>query len=766
MTTISFNCGSITLSDDLPYQDFDHPSHLFINKTTVGMGLHFTPLAAASDQTADTLNTLFCTLPEGEDWHYQINLTTDHCVEDAIDANERAYLQGSTIDTAFAQHEANIARASTRHTFKSRLGKPCQCDLRRHRGTIWVSTTKPQRTHLPNVMQRIRSTLDDMGLNTRFCDAKSLIEHVHLRLNGDDTLDPDRHTSNDRRDHNHGVTRHFNHPQGQSHNTTLVTLGLHRLPTLFSLLTPQHDLADPLRTIPCPLNVHLAFTLQKSEHARQDNERQRRFLNQWATSPLARFTPALVDKHRARQTLQQHLDENTGKLANGTFTVVFQTTESRRQHDTLAAKYPYHQGGLQLNVVHHRHHKRALFHTLPFMPLAGRTNKKAKRHTDHLFTTQDLAKIAPIIGDRQRSEPGLLLPTFRRSLYHFDLFQCGDDQNVAISGAAGSGKSLLCQRLIRHHLARGGRAWIIDPSDSYYGLTQDLHGSVLSTTSLGLNPFTLLPKRTQDRDGEMPPDIKQSLNEITAWFALLCAPTRTLNTSERATLFMAVSQAWDTHQEHTLVDHVQAQLVDLDLELGTKSGTTLAEALFPYCQHQPLGHEINQPSQLNVTAPLTTLALDNRCDEERTRVLFAVLVNVQLIKRHAQIGQQQSLCLLDDAHDLLKGQYPELARFMTQSYCDAKHDHSAFITVTQGVERFLTSDALKAAYDASDIRLYLRHGRTVSAESASRHHDLTPDNLRQIQDFEPPSQTGFVSLMLRTQGIQSFHRLFCLPSQP
>ncbi|NOI26893.1 TraC family protein, partial [Vibrio mediterranei] len=67
-----------SLSDELPYHLFDDASHLFINTTSIGMGLRFAPLAGVGDSEVESLNKIFCALPEGKKWRYQIELSMDH----------------------------------------------------------------------------------------------------------------------------------------------------------------------------------------------------------------------------------------------------------------------------------------------------------------------------------------------------------------------------------------------------------------------------------------------------------------------------------------------------------------------------------------------------------------------------------------------------------------------------------------------------------------------------------------------------------------
>lgn len=776
--------GVPCVSDELPYHLFDEATHLFINTTSLGMGLRFLPLAGAGDSEVSALNTLFCSLPEGNKWCYQIELAMDHRVGEAIDVNERACQQGHS---PFAGNGSTYARYGARHSFDSRYGEQCKFDLRRHTGRVWVSTTTGDKDKLLDVMEGLTLSLNQMGMRTAPCDEQGLIQSVRDAVHFDrETLtDPEIDllefeplasqatlAGSEVLIRDNSLACRFTDAQGKEQDTTVVTLGLQRLPEQFHLFTLPNCLADLSRAskaVTCPVSIHLAFILQDSGIVSMKNERKINSLEKWATSPMAKLIPGLVEEFNDRKLLQSGLRAEECKLARCTFTVVLKTTDERRKRDTLAAESAFSNSALRL-LPNHRIHAASLLNTLPFMPADGFFDDMARLKLVRTLKTSNLVNFTPVVADPQRVQPGLLLPTFRRSIYYFDPFEAGGDNfNIAIAAASGSGKSFLTQALAKNQIDRGGLAWILDNGNSYWKFTLQEGGTYLSHEDIALNPFTHLSRMAKgedfiDDDGETVNPLKQTIGDIVSLFAILCSPNQGVSDHQRTALLVAISRAWETHGDHTLVDHVQAEIERLASEQDDdRRMLDLAFALTPYRRDGIFGEIFNHPSQLDPNNPLTTLELSGFKGDVLRPVVFALMVNINQAMYLSGDRTKPKMCIIEEAWKLMSGSDPAASEFIEEGYRTARKFRGSFVTVTQGVPDFFKSSASEAAYNNSDVHIYLRQGPAFTTYTKDNPNAFTPHEISQIKAFPEAKKAGFSSLMLRVGGRTSFHRFFCDP---
>ena len=76
--------------------------------------------------------------------------------------------------------------------------------------------------------------------------------------------------------------------------------------------------------------------------------------------------------------------------------------------------------------------------------------------------------LMPVVAERQLSNVGMPLPTYRNQVAFFDMF--GEENgstnfNIAVTGTSGAGKSFLTQGILRDVLNAGGYAWVPRKSD-------------------------------------------------------------------------------------------------------------------------------------------------------------------------------------------------------------------------------------------------------------------------------------------------------------
>ncbi|MFA0057707.1 type IV secretion system protein TraC [Vibrio echinoideorum] len=772
------------ISDELPYHLFDGENNVFINTSSVGMGLNFIPLSGVSDVEVETLNRLICDLPEGDAWHYQIDLSVDNRVGVAIEQNAQAVSNMGGVHALFAGNEATYARYGARHTFDSNYDD--QFNLRRYLGRIWVSNTKGDIEKLIDVMETFTLRLQQLGLQPTPCTDKSLIRAVR------DTLYFDRDTLHDVdvellpfeslstqavkpksellvRDKS--VTCRFEGEQKRQ-DRVLVTLGMQKLPRklcLFALPNCFADVAASSKATTCPFTLSVGFTLQETGKTKIKNGQKIHSLEKWATSPMAKFLPHVVTELKDRELLQEGLLSDTCKLSQCTLTLTLQTTEKDRKKDTANAQDAFTYAGINLQPNDQLHFA-ALLNTLPFLPADGFFKDMEKLKLTRTLKTSNLVNFLPVVADKQRMSTGLLLPTFRRSLYYFDPFEAGGDNfNVAVAATSGSGKSFFTQALAKNQIERGGHVWILDNGDSYKKFTLLENGVYMNQKDIRLNPFTHLSSIAQGEDfqddsGEVVNPLKQTIGDIVSLFAILCSPNQGVSDHQRTALLIAITNAWETHGGEAKVDHVREALIHLaEQEGGDRRIFDLSFALTPYCEGNIYGEMFNEPSMLDPNAHLTTLELSGFKGDVLRPVVFALMVNINQAMYLSGDRTAPKMCIIEEAWKLMSGTDKAAAEFIEEGYRTARKFRGSFVTVTQGIEDFFRSSASEAAYNNSDVHIYLKQGDGFGKYVKENPTAFAPFEIDQINKFPTAREAGYSSVMLRVSGKSSFHRFFCDP---
>ncbi|MEZ9698834.1 type IV secretion system protein TraC [Vibrio sp. 10N.261.46.E12] len=772
------------ISDELPYHLFDEDKNVFINTSSVGMGLNFIPLSGVTDTEVETLNKLLCDLPEGDAWFYQVDLSVDNRVGVAIEQNAQAIQHQDGVHALFAGNEATYARYGARHSFDAKSSD--QFNLRRYLGRIWVSNTKGDISQLMDVMETLTLGLQQLGLQPMPCTDESLLQAVRDSLYFDrDTLH-DLHVDvlpfeplasqvvkagSELLVRDKSIACRFDGEQGQQ-DTVLVTLGLHKLPRqhhLFALPNCFAHIIESSKATTCPFTLSVAFTLQETGKTKIKNGQKIHSLTKWANSPMAKFLPHIVTELKDRELLQEGLTSDACKLSRCTFTVTLKTTEQDRKIDMMNAQNAFTFGGINL-IPNHRVHFASLLNTLPFLPADGFFKDMEKLKLTRTVKTSNLVNFLPVVADKQRMSTGLLLPTFRRSLYYFDPFEAGGDNfNVAVAAASGSGKSFFTQALAKNQIERGGHVWILDNGDSYKKFTLLENGVYMSHKDIRLNPFTHLSTIAKDGDfvddsGEMVNPLKQTIGDIVSLFAILCSPNQGVTDHQRTALLVAISLAWEHHGDKTIVDDVRDSLIALAKQEGDdRRILDLAFALKPYCQGEIYGEMFNEPSMLDPNAHLTTLELSGFKGDVLRPVVFALMVNINQAMYLSGDRTKPKMCIIEEAWKLMSGSDKAASEFIEEGYRTARKFRGSFVTITQGIVDFFKSSASEAAYNNSDVHVYLRQGDGFGTYVKDNPTAFDPFEVRQIKGFKTAKEAGYSSLMLRVGGRSSFHRFFCDP---
>lgn len=774
------------LSEEMPYLYFDEDKDIFINSTSVGFGLHLKSLGGANDDTVESVNKILCSLPEGNDWDYQFHLKSTNRVGNIIEQNYQASAALGGLYETFSENEKVYATYAAKHGFNSRYGDTCKFDLREYQTSFFVSNRKGNIEQLADLMETLTVSLGSIGIKAVPYRPQGLIGRVRDTLNFsisamahpvyeyNDLEEIYKQSLSPRSeflDTKKFFAYSFLNDRNKEEKGRIVTYSLQQLPTEFYLYRLPNcfsDITQASRAVTCPFEVSVSFKLKETGSVSIENESKIRACEKWLKSPMAGIMPHLADELADRKSLQHGLNQNDCKVAQMSFSLSLFTDKESMKRDKNSAEQSFLNESLRI-IPNDMSHSACLLSTLPFMNSDGFFDDLSKLGLVRTIKTSNLANFIPVVTDPFAMKLGLLLPTFRRSMYFFDPFTAGGDNfNIAIAAASGSGKSFLTQAIVKNIIGRNGAAWIMDKGDSYWKLTKMFGGTYLNHKDITLNPFTHLDKIAQgetflDENGEEVNPLRQVISDIVSLLSIMASPTEKISSVQKTALLLAVDNAYKKHGSNTLIDHVQKEVEEIANYRSDKTISNLAFQLTPYTSGEMFGDVFNKPSKLDPTVKLTCLELDGFKGDLLQPVVFALIVNINQAMYLSGDRTTPKLCIIEEAWKLMSGKDETAAEFIEEGYRTARKFKGSFCAVTQGVDDYFKSSGAAAAYNNADIHILLRQGQGFTKYIQENPKAFTPYEINMIKSFPTAKAAGFSSVMLRIGGHSSFHRFFADP---
>jgi len=770
---------------ELPYRHYDYTENVFENRTSRGFGLQISVLGGANDQLIISLNNLVTTLPQGKKWDYQLQLIGHNRVGHYIDANEKVMAQRGGILADMAKRDAQYARYAAKEGFFHNQ-KNNHFDLRDYDAYFFVSTSDKNPEALRDVRSEVETALVQLGFDTLTVYPEMLLSHVGDVLNFDpeqdrpltreynpldplniQALSPDTECLM-RRDHL--AIRHTS-PKGREVKTRLVSMGLSKLPhdfRLYGLPECFASIRNVSRSIVCPHMLTLNFRCEPTGKQEADNNKKITDLTKTVESKMVLLAPTAKDELKERKEIQAGLNGKEFIVTSMALTLTLFTNDTRQRQDVQAAKNAFEGAGLNL-ITLNMLQSQSLLSVLPFMMSDGFWNDAKKAGRVRTLKSSNMVNFFPMVLDFRRLKPGILLPTMRQQVSFFDAFTCGsDNQNIALTGGSGAGKSFLVQEIARCVYAMMGKVWILDKGESYKKLTLMLGGTYMTHKNIYLSPFTHLGKIADgqtfiDDDGQEVNPLAEALHNITALFSTIASPYDPLSSYQQNILGGAIVTAWERNKTQTLVDDVRDALMEKYTELDDIRIRDIAVQLEQYCTGGINGELFNKPSMLDPDVHFTTLELDGFAPSVLRSVIFALIVTINQQMYLSGDRSTPKMCIIEEAWSLLSGSNKQAQEFINQGYRTARKFGGSFCTVTQGIDDFFANEEAKACYNNSDIHFILRQGEGFNKYLMENPNAFTPLEKDLIKRFEKSSTAGYSSVRVKAGGHVSYHRFFADP---
>lgn len=770
---------------ELPYRNYDYTENIFENTSSRGFGLKISVLGGANDQLIISLNNLVTTLPQGKKWDYQLQLIGHNRVSHYIDANEKIMAQRGGILAEMAKRDARYAHFAAKNGFFHNQ-KNNHFDLRDYDAYFFVSTTEKNVESLRDVRSEIETALVQLGFDILPVEPETLLTHVNDIINFNPKLDRplireynpleplnSQALSYDteclmRRDHL--AIRHTS-LKGEDIKTRIVSMGLSKLPhdfRLYGLPECFSSIRNISRSVICPHMLTLNFRCEPTGKQEADNNKKINDLTKTVESKMVLLAPTAKDELKERKEIQSGLNSKEFIVTSMALTLTLFTNDEHQRQDVQAAKNAFEGAGLSI-ITLNMLQSQSLLSVLPFMMTDGFWNDAKKAGRIRTLKSSNMVNFFPMVLDFKRLKPGLLLPTMRQQISFFDAFTCGsDNQNIALTGGSGAGKSFLVQEVARCTYAMNGKVWILDKGESYKKLTLMLGGTYMTHKNIYLSPFTHLGQIANghtfvDDDGEEVNPLAEALDNITALFSTIASPYEPLTSYQQNILGDSIVKAWERNKTKTLVDDVRKALMEKYEEFKDVRIRDIAIQLDKYCTGAIYGDLFNKPSMLDPNIHFTTLELDGFAPGVLRSVIFALIVTINQQMYLSGSRSTPKMCIIEEAWSLLSGSNKQAQEFINQGYRTARKFGGSFCTVTQGIDDFFSNEEAKACYNNSDIHFILRQGEGFNKYLMENPNAFTPLEKDLIKRFEKSSTAGYSSVRVKAGGHVSYHRFFADP---
>jgi len=729
------------LSSVLPYQAFDPETSLFYNRDTLGFVLHAVPATAITAERLQVLNQIF-NMNARPDTVIQVTMYADPNVEPILGAWERAKtnnpdpekdavfrrlassrvekLAGAKWDSLF-QDQASLVR-----NFHLMISYVIPVPA----GMNAADMPKEDVDFLLRTREAIIGTLTSANINSVPMSAERLINMVSGALNPSREAQPWI-----RYDDNNPINEQMVDPDTVflpgSGTSSLIHKG-----QAFSVM-PYHvrqfpqvwpgmnngeligSFTNNILRVRCPFMLTLTVHVPDQVTAKGKVQRMQTRATQMADSPVAKFVPQWKDRKADWEYNEKKVDQGD-KFLKAFYEIVLFCPEGNERAVEQDLKSTY--GSIGWTLAKSRY--TPMHSLLASLPMGLCKEALNSLITFGHFSTRlswTCTNVAPWLAEWKGTKTPMMVFTGRRGqLMFFDPFDNDKgNYNISCCAASGGGKSFFTQEWVNNCLASGGRAFVIDAGHSYRNLCEVLSGTYIDFGEgrQNLNPFTkffsaeVIEKIRENPDLSLEEYIADHLPMLQMLLAQMASPHERLTPQQITYLEKGIKAAIDQYHAKATVTRVEEALLamrDPETNLIPVPAKEVAEALYPYTKNGMHGRYFEGDNNIDLSNPFVVLELDalNAKGDLQSVVLLILMMQINQVMYLSGNKKQRKLCIIDEAWRLLgRGRAGE---FIEEGYRVARKHGGSFMTITQKVSDYYSSQTAQAAFMNSDFAVYLR----------------------------------------------------------
>ena len=772
----------------LPYETVDADG-LFINKQSVGFGLHVLPAAGADETLVKSMAELIKNkLAAGVDC--TVILHKHPYIGEALRKGFEPMMSKGGIYERLSQMSLNYHLSAIRLGYKNGSNIPAQ--LADYRCYLFFSMKKnaSAQSTMELCRRHVESELRVAGLahtrmgradfvtwmrtlvspEARSIDWPVVWDDLDLPLShaipsgncmitvGDLSLDIDTSDIN-----------------GVPERTTVVSCQIEKWPSQFALWQSPDLFANLLTSsqgVPCPFVI--SFTIRGSDQTRVMAQAKMRAksLNANANAVQQFLNPGMRDEAESWNFIHEEGSRDNLALLPTFYNLMLFTTDDAACEVLAKAQGAYRKMGFELQQSRGTQWVRFLA-SLPFFITEGLGQDLNTMGLLRRMTHYSIANLMPIVADMKGSKSGMLLPTHRHQMAFLDTF---DDVNLPITnfnlltvGSTGAGKSMFQQALLFSGLGLDEKTYVIDLGDSYKHLCEMVGGTYIDVSKMVLNPFTLFDfegtAALEGRDGSMK-EVDNSV-QIRDLLAIMASPSEPLNVIQQSYLLDAAWACWREHGKKACMDDVLDALRTRAKQVECQHDPRLYDLVIlleKYGSKGMYGEMFNGETLVFNQSKLVVFEMGGLKDNPD---LLKIAVFVMIVIIQGQFYQTdrscKKRCIIDEAWRFLtKGSNPIAAAFIEQGFRTARKYNGGFAVMTQLLEDTSSSIQGQAIVASSDIKIMLRQG-FFSEYIEKNPTRFSPLEEEMIASFGPAGLIGFSNVMIETEASTSFHRYFADP---
>lgn len=716
-----------SLSQLLPYECYDDEHGLYFNHDSVGFVIEAMPASGLSDADLEILNSLF-SMPHQSETLIQVSLYADPNVEPLFDkwqSNTKLHPEHR-----LSKVVQQLALKRTEYLKQCKWSSLFQDEhvLIRHyrllisvtvpcaKGTASVDMNDEELEKLIRSRASMIATLKSAGIEGFALEPEGFVQVMNGILNPKAGPQPRLHYDDNQLINRQCVDEDTAVLWGAGMGSiihedvpySIMPFHVRQFPQMWSGELNMRQIGSGIKNTlrhGCPFLMTLTVRVsdQVSQQAKATGKQTR--ATQMSNSQVSQFVPAWGERRQDWNFVKKKIDEGN-KLLDAFFEIVLICPEGSEETNERSLKGVFESIGWVLS----RSRYMALHAVLGALPMGlSQDTTRALTRFGHFqkMLSWTCTHVAPWIAEGSLSNSALALLISR--LGQFGLFDNFDNDagnyNISCCAASGAGKSFLTQEFVMRTIALNGLVFIIDAGHSYRDLNRLLDGTYIDfgECAPNLNPFTSI-------NVDDPNHFKEQWPLIKSMFAQMASPKEKLNQAFHSALEKAIQRAWLKKWQETCVDDVIDALHDeIDPQGGlSPEAVFLIKALYSYSSEGVYGQHFNGPANIDLSNQFVVLELDalNATPDLQAVVLFMLMTKITHVMYHSGDRSRRKMCIIDEAWRLLR--HGASSEFIEEGYRVARKHGGCFMTVTQKVSDYFTSDTARATYMNADFSIFLR----------------------------------------------------------
>ena len=120
------------------------------------------------------------------------------------------------------------------------------------------------------------------------------------------------------------------------------------------------------------------------------------------------------------------------------------------------------------------------------------------------------------------------------------------------------------------------------------------------------------------------------------------------------------------------------------------------------------------------------------------------------------------MCIIDEAWSFFTGD-AIASNFITKGFRTGRRHKASFVTITQGIADYYQFAEARAAWENSSLKLIFLQEQDPLMKHQKDNETFSEYEFSLLKAFPKAKDAGFSQVLLRANGVSSFHRLFVDP---